>query len=220
MYWNWHTCSQTTREDSDTGKIEFLKKFVGKAYLRPEDGSLNWDPSPPPAKGFPVSLITAKGLRKPLDLSSAEFVPLPVYFPFLKGYVLMGGQYVTGGATIAYHGSEVDQLPVVTLRTDGAVARSYLPSALKTFLDRRVSHGLTFPVAGGMLAYNAGLSKEGGGIYLIKGETSTRIWCSPLNYSEYDCNLLAVEISPDGCNAVIVPHSTKSPLVLPLCDKK
>ena len=218
-YWNWHICTETTREDS---KTTFIKEFTGKAYLRPEDGSLNWDSSPPPAQGFPVSLITSKGLRKPLELNSGEVIGVPAYFPFLKGYVLSGGKFITGGGKFDYAGKKVDQIPLVTFRSQNTVVRSYVPMPLKSFLDKSMSVGQIFPADEGLLIYIGGFSSQGAGIYLSKGESSTRIWCSPLNNSGDKCNLTSLEISPDGCNAVIVPQGeiTKSPVILPICEKK
>lgn len=216
-YWNWNTCAETLQEDS---KTTFFKEFTGKAYLRPEDGVLNWDSSPPPPQGFPVSLIQQKGLRKPLDLHSNEVIGGPVYFPFLKGYVLMGGQFITGGGAMDYRGKKVDQIPLITLRSQSAVIRSYVPTLLKTFLDKWTSIGQIFPAAEGLLIYVGGFSSQGAGLYLSKGDSSTRVWCSPLNYSDGKCNLTSLEVSPDGCSAVIVPQDTKSPVILSICNKE
>lgn len=217
-YWNWHTCTETTPEDS---KRTFFKEFTGKAYLRPEDGSLNWDSSPnPPPQGFPVSLISSRGIRKPLDLNSEEVIGVPIYFPFLKGYVLSGGKFVTGGGSYDHAGKKVDQFPLVTLSSQNTVVRSFVPKRLKTFLDKSMSAGQIYPAAEGLLIYVMGFSSQGAGLYLSKGDLSTRIWCSPLNYSGERCNLTSLEISPDGCTAVIVPQDTKSPVILPICEKK
>lgn len=216
-YWNWSICTETLQEDS---KNIFSNGFSGKAYLRPDDGILNWDSSNPPPQGFPVSLVKKNGVNKPLDLQSNEVIGGAVYFPFLKGYVLMGGQFITGGGAMDYRGKKVDQIPLVTLRSQSVVNRSYIPTHLKTFLDKWMSFGQIFPAAEGLLIYVDGISSQGAGLYLSKGESSTRVWCSPLNYSDGQCGLKSLEVSPDGCTAVIVPQDTKSPVILSICNNK
>ncbi len=216
-YWNWHTCTETTKEDSNR---TFFKELTGKAYLRPDDGSLNWDSSPPPPQGFPVSLISSKGIRKPLDLYSGEVIGQPIYYPFLKGYVLSGGRFSTGGVHYQYAGKKFDQYPLVTLNSQNVVVRSFIPKQLKTFLDKRQSSGQIFPAPEGLLIYVGGWASEGGGIYLSQGDISTRIWCSPSKFADENCNVISLEISPNGCNVAIVPQDSKSPVILPICENE
>lgn len=221
-YWNWDICTQTTLEDAKKSELHFLKTFTGKAYLRPEDGVLNWSSSPPPPEGFPVSLVTPRGVSKPLSLKSHEIIGIPTYFPFLKGYVLSGGRFITGGGKIDYAGDKVEQIPLVTLRHDGTVNRSYIPPSLNNFLEKwKNTVGQIYPAANGLLVYVGGFVHQGAGIYLTKGDSATRIWCSPLDHSDDDCALSTLEISPDGCNAIIVPRKgfSKSPVILPICSK-
>lgn len=218
-FWNWNTCSETTKEDSEKS---FFKEITGKAYLRFEDGILNWSSMPPPPQGFSVSLISAKGMHIPLNLNSYEVMGVPAYFPFIQGYVLSGGLFATGGGTISYREKKVDQIPLVMLKKENEVVRSYLPKALKTYLDKWLASGTILPTAEGLLIYVGGTASEGGGIYLNKGDTSNRVWCSPLDKHGENCNLIALEVSPDGCNVAIIPQAgiSSTPVILPICIKK
>jgi hypothetical protein len=195
----WHpaACMKPAPEDLAIHDLEGSKKPV--RYLQPEHGTVVWgtlDDS-----GHPVGpmLVTPKK-KIPLALSVNDISHDVRWLPFRKAYQLAPGA----------HDRLLDpprNQPLITMDLDGRITRHAIPSGLTNQLD-----ALKVPAPAEMVATQAGdlviqpgAPANGGGLYLVQGEQSRRIWCTatPAPGQAGGVNGCAMSqplaVSPDGC---------------------
>jgi hypothetical protein len=122
------------------------------------------------------------------------------WLPFRKSYQLAPGA----------HDRALDpprDVPLITMDLDGRLTRHALPAGLVRQLD-----ALHAPAAAEMIATRAGdlviqpgQAADGGGLYLVQGEQSQRIWCTShpaagqASGAEACTMSQPLAVSPDGC---------------------
>ena len=151
------------------------------------------------------------------------------WLPFLDGYQLAAG----------VHDRALDpprDVPLITMDLDGRIVRRPIPAGLVRRLDELGAPAPAEMIAtrAGGLVVQPGMAANGGGLYLVQGEQSRRIWCTahaaPGQAEGADaCTMSqAVAVSPDGCRIAFDARAAK-PLgngypdaptlkVLTLCD--
>ena len=225
---SWHpsACMKPAPEDLPLHDLLGSKKPL--RYLQPEHGTLVWGALDDSGHPTGPTLVTAKK-KVPLGLAFGEISHDVRWLPFRKSYQLAQG----------VHDRALDpprDVPLVTMDLDGRLTRHAIPAALVHQLD---ALGATAPAemiatqAGG-LVIQPGAAVNGGGLYLVQGEQSRRVWCTatpaPGQATGADgCTMTqAVAVSPDGCRiafdarpaAPVANGYPASPTlkVLTLCD--
>ena len=195
----WHPSACMKPAPEDLGVHDLLGSKKPVRYLQPEHGTVVWgalDDS-----GHPVgpTLITPRK-KVTLALSVNEVSHDVRYVPFRKSYQLAPG----------IHDRALDpprDAPLITMDLDGRLTRHAIPLGLTRQLD-----ALGAPAPAEMIATHAGdlviqpgAAANGGGLYLVQGEQSRRIWCTsrpaPGQAAGLDaCTMTqAPAVSPDGC---------------------
>jgi hypothetical protein len=190
--WHPHACVKPAPEDLASADPRAGSKPV--RYLEPEHGVLAWGlgddghPEPP-------SLRTPH--RKTiLPLSLGDVSHDVRYLPWAKTYQL------SAGALDRAHAQ-----PLVTMTVDGRVSRQQVPAALARTLDAAGASGAATMIAvrPGALLIQPGPARQGGGMYLVRGEKSQRVWCTaaPVAGQAAGDDACAIsqeaQVSPDGC---------------------
>ena len=224
----WHpaACMKPAPEDLALHDLLGSKKPV--RYLQPEHGTLVWATLDDAGHPIGPTLVTAKKTVT-LGAAIADISHDVRYLPFRKAYQLSPG----------VHDRALDpprDVPLVTMDLDGRLSRHAIPAGLTRQLD-----ALGAPAPAEMIATHAGdlviqpgPAVNGGGLYLVQGEQSRRIWCTarpaPGQASGADaCTMSqALAVSPDGCRiafdarpaSAIANGYPASPTVkvLTLCD--
>ena len=224
----WHpsACMKPAPEDLALHDLLASKKPV--RYLQPEHGTLAWgtlDDS-----GHPVgpTLVTPRK-KITLALGINDISHDVRWLPFRNAYQLAPGA----------HDAELDpprDVPLLTMDLDGRLARHPIPVGLVRQLDALHAGAPAEMIAtrAGDLVIQPGAAANGGGLYLVQGEQSRRIWCTarpaPGQAAGADgCTMSqAVAVSPDGCRIAFdaqpaVAVATGFPAsptlkVLTLCD--
>jgi len=195
----WHpvACMKPAPEDLATRDLEGSKKPV--RYLQPEHGTVVWgalDDS-----GHPVgpTLVTPRK-KIALALSVNDISHDVRWLPFRQAYQLAPGVH--------------DRLlnpprnqPLVAMDLDGRITRHAIPAGLTRQLDALGAPAPAEMIATrvGDLVFQPGMPGNGGGLYLVQGEQSRRIWCTakpaPGQAGGADgCTMSQpVAVSPDGC---------------------
>jgi hypothetical protein len=184
-------------EDLAVHDLEGSKKPV--RYLQPEHGTVVWgalDDS-----GHPVgpTLVTPRK-KVALALSVNDISHEVRWLPFRQAYQLAPGVH--------------DRLPdpprnqpLVTMDLEGRITRHAIPAGLTRQLDALAAPApaeMTATRAGDLVS-QPGTPANGGGLYLVQGEQSRRIWCTakPTPGQAGGANGCAmsqpVAVSPDGC---------------------
>ena len=226
----WHpsACMKPAPEDLGIHDLEGSKKPV--RYLQPEHGTLVWGTLD--ENGHPVGpmLVTPKK-KIALALTINDISHDVRWLPFRKAYQLAPG----------VHDRLLDpprNQPLITMDLDGRIARHAIPEGLVRQLDALKAPApaeMTATQAGDLVS-QPGMAGNGGGLYLVQGEQSRRIWCTarpvPGQAAGIDGCAMSqpVAVSPDGCRVAFdarpagaVPNGfPDSPTVkvLTLCDGK
>ena len=195
----WHpsACMKPAPEDLGVHDLQGSKKPL--RYLQPEHGTVVWGALDD--NGHPVgpTLVTPKK-KVVLAMSVNEMSHDVRWVPFRKAYQLAPG----------VHDRALDpprDTPLITMDLDGRLTRHAIPAALTRQLD-----ALGVPAPAEMIATRAGdlviqpgAAANGGGLYLVQGEQSHRIWCTakpaPGQAAGVDGCTMSQElaVSPDGC---------------------
>ena len=195
----WHSsaCMKPAPEDLAVHDLLASKKPV--RYLQPEHGVLTWGALDDSGHPTGPMLVTARK-KVALSVGINDISHDVRWLPFRSAYQLAPG----------VHDRALDpprDVPLLTMDLDGRVARLAIPTGLTRQLD---ALGAPAPAemiatAAGGLVVQPGAAANGGGLYLVKGEQSRRIWCTanpaPGQAAGVDgCTMSqAVAVSPDGC---------------------
>ncbi len=195
----WHpaVCMKPAPEDLGIHDLLGSKKPV--RYLQPEHGTVAWGALDDNGHPTGPTLVTARK-KVALALSVNDVSHDVRWLPFRKSYQLSPGA----------HDRALDpphDTPLITMDLDGRLARHAFPPGLAHQLD---ALGATAPAEmistqAGDLVIQPGQAINGGGLYLVQGEHSRRIWCTshaaPGQAAGADaCTMTqALAVSPDGC---------------------
>ena len=224
----WHPSACVKPAPEDLAVHDLLATRKPLRYLQPEHGVLSWgaldDDGHP---GGPV-LVTAKK-KIPLALAINDISHDVRWLEFRRAYQLAPG----------VHDRLADpprDVPLLTMDLDGRLARHAIPAGLTRQLDALSAPGPAEMIAaqGGDLVVQPGRAANGGGLYLVQGEQSRRIWCTakpvPGLAASVDACVMSqpVAVSPNGCRiafdarpaGAIANGSPGSPTVkvITLCD--
>jgi hypothetical protein len=197
-------------------------------YLQPEHGTLVWGALD--GSGHPEGPTLLSPKRKiALALSINDISHDVRYLPFRRAYQLEPGA----------HDRAMDpprDVALVTMDVDGRLARHAIPAGLTRQLDAAGAPAPAEMIAtkAGDLVIQPGAAANGGGLYLVQGDQSRRVWCTAMPApgqaaGAEGCTMSqAVAVSPDGCRiafdarpASTLPNGfTASPTVkvITLCD--
>ncbi len=196
---DWHPAACMKPAPEDLAIHDLLDSRKPVRYLQPEHGTVVWGMLDDAGHPIGPTLVTAR--KKVVLAASINDVSHDVrYLPFRKAYQLSAG----------VHDRALDpprDVALVTMDLDGRVTRHALPAGLTRQLD-----ALGAPAPAEMIATHAGdlviqpgPAINGGGLYLVQGEQSHRIWCTakpaPGQAAGADaCTMSqALAVSPDGC---------------------
>jgi hypothetical protein len=195
----WHPGACLKPAPEDLGVHDLLASRKPVRYLEPEHGTLTWgalDDSGHPAG---PALVTPRK-KVPLAVAINDISHDVRWLPFRKAYQLSPGTH--------------DRLqdpprdaPLVTMDLDGRITRHALPAGLLRQLDALAAPAPAEMIATGAgdLVIQPGQAAQGGGLYLVQGERSRRIWCTtrpvPGQAASGDgCTMSQpLAVSPDGC---------------------
>jgi hypothetical protein len=187
--WHPHACLKTEAEDLAVADLALDKKPL--RYLEPEHGVIAWGISP---EGHPEP-PTLRGAQRHvvLPLSINDISHEVRWLPFAKAYQLSAGTRDT---------------PLITMDLDGRVAKRAVPAALAQALDAAgaAGRGRLVAVRGGALFVQPGPARQGGGLYLVQGERSRRVWCTASPAAgqaagDDACTMSQPpQVAPDGCS--------------------
>ncbi|MBW8757532.1 MAG: hypothetical protein JF586_07975 [Burkholderiales bacterium] len=195
----WHPGACLKPAPEDLGVHDLLTSKKPLRYLEPEHGTLTWGALDDSGHPTGPTLVTPKK-KLALALTLSDISHDVRWLPFRKAYQLAPGAH--------------DRLqdpphdaPLVTMDLDGRVVRHALPAGLVRQLD-----ALSAPAPAAMIATGAGdlvvqpgPAASGGGLYLVQGEQSRRVWCTarpaPGQAAGVDgCAMTQpIAVSPDGC---------------------
>ena len=195
----WHPAACLKPAPEDLGVRDLLASKKPLRYLEPEHGTLTWgalDDSGHPAG---PTLVTPK--KKVVLAATFNDISHDVrWLAFRKAYQLAPGAH--------------DRLqdpphdaPLVTMDLDGRITRHALPAGLVRQLDALAAPAPAemIATAAGDLVIQPGPAASGGGLWLVQGEQSKRVWCTakpaPGQAGGADgCTMSQpVAVSPDGC---------------------
>ena len=195
----WHpsACMKPAPEDLALHDLLASKKPV--RYLQPEHGVLMWGALDDSGHPIGPTLVTPKK-KVPLALGINDISHDVRWLPFANAYQLAPG----------VHDRALDpprDVPLTTMDVDGRVVRRAIPTGLTRQLDALGAPAPAEMIAtrAGGLVVQPGAAANGGGLYLVQGEQSKRIWCTarpaPGQAGGADgCTMSqAVAVSPDGC---------------------
>ncbi|HEY8976676.1 MAG TPA: hypothetical protein VIN75_20850 [Burkholderiaceae bacterium] len=195
----WHPGACLKPAPEDLGVHDLLASKKPLRYLEPEHGTLSWgalDDSGHPAG---PTLVTPRK-KVPLAVTLSDISHDVRWLPFRKAYQLAPG----------VHDRLQDpphDAPLVTMDLDGRVTRHALPAGLVRQLDALSATGPAEMIATGAgdLVIQPGPAASGGGLYVVQGEQSRRVWCTarpaPGQAGGADGCAMSqpVAVSPDGC---------------------
>jgi hypothetical protein len=195
----WHPSACVKPSPEDLGLHDLLGSKKPVRYLQPEHGTVVWGALDENGHPSGPTLVAPKK-KVTLALSVNDMSHDVRYVPFRKAYQLAPG----------VHDRALDpprDTPLITMDLDGRLARHPIPAGLARQLD-----ALGAPASAEMIATRAGdlviqpgPAANGGGLYLVQGEQSRRIWCTsrpaPGQAAGVDaCTMTqAPAVSPDGC---------------------
>ncbi len=195
----WHPGACLKPAPEDLGLHDLLASRKPVRYLQPEHGTLVW--GVPDDNGHPggPTLVTAKK-KVALAVGINDISHDVRWLPFRKAYQLAPG----------VHDRLLNpprDVPLLTMDLDGLLARHALPAGLTRQLDALAAPAAAEMVAtqAGDLVIQPGMPGNGGGLYLVQGEQSRRIWCTtrpaPGQATGMDACAMsqAPVVSPDGC---------------------
>lgn len=206
----WHpgACMKPAPEDLPIHDLLGSKKPL--RYLQPEHGTLVWGTLDDAGHPIGPTLLTAK--KKVTLAASIGDVSHDVrYLPFRNAYQLSPG----------VHDRALDpprDVPLITMDLDGRLTRHALPAGLTHALDAAGAPAAAEMIAtrAGDLVIQPGPTVNGGGLYLVQGQQSRRIWCTappaPGQAAGVDaCTMSqALALSPDGCRIAFDARSSSA----------
>jgi hypothetical protein len=224
----WHpsACIKPAPEDLALHDLLASKKPV--RYLQPEHGTLAWGTLDDSGHPIGPTLVTPRK-KTTLAVGINDISHDVRWLPFRNAYQLAPGA----------HDAALDpprDVPLLTMDLDGRLARHLIPVGLVRQLDalHAIAPAEMIATRAGDLVIQPGAAANGGGLYLVQGEQSRRIWCTarpaPGQSAGADgCTMSqAVAVSPDGCRIAFdaqpaVAVATGFPAsptlkVLTLCD--
>jgi hypothetical protein len=187
--WHPHACVKTAPDDLAVADLALSKKPM--RYLEPEHGVIEWGlgadghPMPPTLQGAKHHAV--------LPLSINDISHDVRWLPFAKAYQLAAG---------------TPETPLVTMDPEGRVTRRAVPAALVHSLEAAgaTGRGRLIAVRDGALYVQPGAARNGGGLYLVQGEQSRRVWCTATpaaGQAQGDdaCTMSQPpQVAPDGCS--------------------
>ena len=168
----WHPSACMKPAPEDLGIHDLLGSKKAVRYLQPEHGTVVWGALDDNGHPSGPTLVTAKK-KVTLALSVNDVSHDVRYIPFRKSYQLAPG----------VHDRALDpprDLPLITMDLDGHLTRHALPAGLTRQLDALAAPAPAEMIAtrAGDLVIQPGPAAQGGGLYLVQGEQSQRIWCT------------------------------------------
>ena len=195
----WHpsACMKPAAEDLAIHDLAGSKKPV--RYLQPEHGTVVWGALDDTGHPTGPTLVTPKK-KVALALSVNDISHDVRYVPFRNAYQLAAGT----------HDHAFDpprDVPLITMDVDGRLTRHAIPASLTRHLDALGAPAPAEMIAtqAGDLVIQQGAAANGGGLYLVQGERSRRIWCTstpaPGQAAGADACTMSqpLAVSPDGC---------------------
>ena len=195
----WHpaACMKPAPEDLGIHDLPGSKKPV--RYLQPEHGTIVWGALDDNGHPIGPTLVTPRK-KVTLALTVNDVSHDVRWLPFRKGYQLAPG----------VHDRAQDpprDTPLITMDLDGRLTRHAIPAGLTRQLDALGAPAPAEMIAtqAGDLVIQPGAAANGGGLYLVQGEQSRRVWCTshpaPGQAAGADaCTMTqALAVSPDGC---------------------
>jgi hypothetical protein len=195
----WHPSACMKPAPEDLGLHDLLGSKKPVRYLQPEHGTVVWGALDDNGHPSGPTLVTPRK-KVVLALSVNDMSHDVRYLPFRKAYQLAPG----------LHDRALDpprDTPLITMDLDGRLTRHAIPLGLTRQLD-----ALGVPAPAQMIATRAGdlliqpgPAATGGGLYLVQGEQSRRIWCTshpaPGQAAGADACTMTQDlaVSPDGC---------------------
>jgi len=187
--WHPHACVKTAPEDLAIADLSLDKKPL--RYLQPEHGVIAWGigadghPEPPTLRG------AKRQAALPLSINDVSHDVR--WLPFAKAYQIAAGTRDT---------------PLITMDLDGRVTRRAVPAPLVQALSaaNAAGRGRLIAVRDGALFVQSGPARSGGGLYLVQGERSRRVWCTAAPSAgqaagDEACTMAQdPQVSPDGCS--------------------
>ena len=195
----WHPSACMKPAPEDLGQHDLLGSKKPVRYLQPEHGTVVWGALDDNGHPTGPTLVTARK-KVALALSVNEVSHDVRWLPFRKSYQLAPG----------LHDRALDpprDVPLITMDLDGRLTRHALPAGLVRQLDalRAPAPAEMIATRAGDLVIQPGQAANGGGLYLVQGEQSQRIWCtsSPAagqaSGPEACTMSQPLAVSPDGC---------------------
>jgi len=196
---SWHPSFCMKPAPEDLGLHDLLGSKKPVRYLQPEHGTVVWGALDDNGHPSGPTLVTPKK-KVALALSVNEVSHDVRYVPFRKAYQLAPG----------VHDRALDpprDTPLITMDLDGRLTRHAIPAGLTRQLDalRAPAPAEMIATQAGDLVIQPGAAANGGGLYLVQGEQSRRIWCTsspaPGQAAGIDaCTMTQpLAVSPDGC---------------------
>ena len=195
----WHpwACLKPAPEDLAVHDLLASRKPV--RYLQPEHGTLAWGALDENGHPGAPALVTPKK-RIALAVTFNDISHDVRWLEFRKAYQLTPG----------VHDRQPDpprDVPLVTMDLDGRITRHAIPASLARQLDALKAPAPAEMIAtqAGDLVVQAGGPANGGGLYLVQGEQSRRVWCTaspaPGQAAGVDACVMSqpVAVSPNGC---------------------
>ena len=195
----WHPAACLKPAPEDLGVRDLLASKKPVRYLEPEHGTLTWGALDDSGHPIGPTLVTPK--KKVVLAATFNDISHDVrWLAFRKAYQLSPGA----------HDRLLDpprDVPLVTMDLDGRITRHALPAGLVRQLDALAAPAPAEMIATGAgdLVVQPGPAANGGGLYLVQGEQSRRVWCTakaaPGQAGGADgCTMSQpLAISPNGC---------------------
>jgi len=224
----WHPSACLKPAPEDLGVRDLLASKKPLRYLEPEHGTLTWGAMDD--SGHPVGPTLVTPRKKVVLAATFSDISHDVrWLAFRKAYQLAPGT----------HDRQQDpprDAPLVTMDLDGRIARHALPAGLVRQLDALGAPAPAEMIATGAgdLVIQPGAAASGGGLYLVQGEQSRRVWCTarpaPGQAGGADGCAMSqpIAVSPNGCRiafdarpAAAIANGfpgTPTVKVLTLCD--
>ena len=196
---SWHPAACMKPAPEDLGVHDLLGSKKPLRYLQPEHGTLAWGALDESGHPSPPAFFTPRK-KIALALSINEISHDVRWLPFRQAYQLAPGA----------HDRALDpprDVPLLTMDLSGRLTRHPIPAALVRQLDAlgAVAPAEMVAANGADLVIQPGPAAKGGGLYLVQGEQSRRVWCSAsaapgqAGGAEGCAMSQAPVLSPNGC---------------------
>ena len=223
--WNPSICKEVLQKDSRGLGSLAVSQTSDVRYFDTKDTYLRFLKGP---NGEPAGVALIRNQQKisVLQLNASDIALEPYYLPFRNAYLLSSGRFVMRGSMARENEKPSTEYPLLTMSKAGDIRREYF----RPLFERSGFNedGATFPYAKGAMVFVSARPNDGGGIYLVQGESIKRVWCvNAGNQYDRQCRATSISMSPDGCHFAYFskgsdnmrqPLSSRSTLkILPLC---